>query len=116
VRAEGGRIGPDLSTIGGIRSGQDLLEAIVFPSASFARGYEPYLVDMKDGKTHSGIIGRETPEAIYLITADRPEVRLPRQSIETLERGRVSIMPQGLDTQLSREELANLIAFLKSLR
>jgi putative membrane-bound dehydrogenase-like protein len=116
VRAEGGRIGPDLSTIGGIRSGQDVLESIVFPSASFARGYEPYLVDMKDGKTHSGIIGRETPEAIYLITADRAEVRLPRQSIDTLERGRVSIMPQGLGTQLSREELADLIAFLKSLR
>src|SRR5262249_41903340 len=40
VKAEGGQIGPDLSTIGAIRTGRDLLESIVFPSASFVRGYE----------------------------------------------------------------------------
>src|SRR5207237_705098 len=35
-----GLIGPDLSKIGGIRTGRDLLEAILFPSASIVRGYE----------------------------------------------------------------------------
>ncbi len=116
IAGEGGRVGPDLSKIGAIRTGRDLLEAIVFPSASFVRGYEPYVVTTNDGRLQTGILGRETPEAVYLITAERAEVRIPRSAIDTIERGRVSIMPQGLETQLSRQELADLIAYLQSLR
>src|SRR5206468_9741895 len=36
----GGKVGPDLTTIGQIRTERDLLEAIVYPSASFVRSYE----------------------------------------------------------------------------
>jgi putative heme-binding domain-containing protein len=117
VQSQGGQVGPDLSKIGAIRSGRDLLAAIVFPSASFARGYEPYVVTAKSGKFYpAGILRRETAEAIYLTTRDRAEIRIPRSEIETLEPGRVSIMPEGLDGQLSRQELADLIAFLLSLK
>ena len=68
------------------------------------------------GTVHTGILKRETAEAIYLVNADRAEVRIPRSEIEALEPGKVSIMPQGLDALLSRQELADLIAFLQSLR
>jgi putative membrane-bound dehydrogenase-like protein len=116
IGTEGGRIGPDLSKIGGIRSGRDLLESIVFPSASFARGYEPYLIETKDGRLFNGIVARETAEAIYLQTTERAEIRIPRKTVATIERSRVSIMPQGLDAQLSKQELGDLLAFLKSLK
>jgi putative membrane-bound dehydrogenase-like protein len=116
VQSDGGRIGPDLSKIGAIRTGPDLLESIVFPSASFARGYEPYVVETKDGKLHSGIIARETAEALYLRTAERAEIRIPRSAVEAINPGKVSIMPQGLDALLSREELRDLIAFLQALK
>jgi putative membrane-bound dehydrogenase-like protein len=116
VKSEGGQIGPDLSTIGGIRTGRDLLEAIAFPSASFVRGYEPYVVATKDGRLHNGILKRETPDAIYLVTAERTEIRLARPAIETIDPAKASIMPQGLDMQLSRQEMADLIAYLVSLR
>jgi putative heme-binding domain-containing protein len=116
VRSEGGRVGPDLSKIGTIRTGADLLESIIFPNASFARGYEPYLVETKGGKVHTGIIARETAEAIYLCTAERAEIRIARSAIESIHRGKVSIMPQGLDAQLSRKELGDLIAYLRSLK
>jgi putative membrane-bound dehydrogenase-like protein len=112
----GGRVGPDLTKIGTIRSPRDLLEAVVFPSASFVRGFEPYVISTRDGRFSTGIIGRDTADAIYLVTAERNEIRIPRSSIETIERGKVSIMPQGLDGQLSRQELGDLIAFLRSLR
>ncbi|NIP96744.1 MAG: c-type cytochrome, partial [Akkermansiaceae bacterium] len=46
---EGGLLGPDLTTIGAVRNERDLLEAIAFPAATFARGYEPFLITMKDG-------------------------------------------------------------------
>jgi putative membrane-bound dehydrogenase-like protein len=112
----GGAVGPDLSKIGAVRSGRELLEAVVFPSAGFVRGYEPFVVTTRDGKFHSGILRRQTAEAVYLVTAERAEVRIARADIEALEPGRVSIMPQGLDAQLSRQELADLLAFLQALR
>jgi putative heme-binding domain-containing protein len=116
VRGEGGHVGPDLSTIGAIRSGRDLLESVVFPSASFARGFEPYTVTTQSGKVYNGILARETTDAIYLFLADRSEVRVARPDIEGIEASRVSIMPQGLEAQVSRQELSDLLAYLQSLR
>jgi putative heme-binding domain-containing protein len=114
IQAEGGRVGPDLSRIGAVRSGRDLLEAILFPSASFARGFEPFTVATTDGRVHTGILNRDTSDAIVLVTPDRLEVSIPRGSIEEIEPGRLSIMPRGLDANLSRQELADLVAFLLS--
>jgi putative heme-binding domain-containing protein len=116
VQSQGGRVGPDLSKIASIRTGRDLLESVVFPSASFARGYEPYLIRTKDGAILDGLIARETADAIYLFTADRTEKRVPRASIDVLQMGKTSIMPQGLDALMSRDELRDLLAFLTSLK
>jgi putative membrane-bound dehydrogenase-like protein len=116
VAGQGGKVGPDLSKIGSIRAGRDLLEAIVFPSATFARGFEPFLIRTKGGVIYDGLIARETPDAIYLFTSERVEKRIPRTSIDVIQQSKVSIMPQGLDNQISRDELRDLIAFLSSLR
>jgi len=116
VQGQGGKIGPDLTKIGAIRAPIDLLEAIVFPSASFARGYEAYTVATSSGRVLSGIIARETPEDIFVVDTTRVETRVPRAEIESMDQSRVSIMPEGMDTQLSRQELADLLAFLQSLR
>ncbi len=113
---KGGGVGPDLGKIGAIRSGRDLLESIVFPSASFARGFETYVVETKTGKTHNGILARESADAVYLLTTERVEIRIPRDEVETFLPSRVSIMPQGLDTQLTRGELRDLLAYLQGLR
>jgi putative heme-binding domain-containing protein len=116
VGGRGAAIGPDLTKIGAIRSGRDLLESLVFPSASFARGFEPFVVETKGGKVHQGVMTRETADAVVLVNADRHETRVPRAEIDSIAPGRVSIMPQGLDAQLSRQELQHLMAFLQSLR
>jgi putative heme-binding domain-containing protein len=110
----GGNIGPDLSRIGKIRTERDLLEALLFPSVSFVRSYEPILVVTKSGKTINGLIRRETPDEITLATGAKEESRVARDEIEEIRPGTVSIMPAGLDTQLTREQLADLVAFLKS--
>jgi len=111
---KGGNIGPDLSRIGKIRTERDLLEALLFPSVSFVRSYEPVLIVTQAGKQFSGLIRRETPDEIVLATGAKEEVRVPRADIEEIRPGTVSIMPAGLDTQLAREQLLDLIAFLKS--
>jgi putative heme-binding domain-containing protein len=116
VGGRGGKVGPELTKIGAIRSGRDLLESIVFPSATFVRGYEPYVVKTRDGSVLNGIVARETAEAIFLYDAERIERRVLRSAILDMRQGRVSIMPQGLDAVLSRDELASLVVFLQSLR
>jgi len=116
VRGEGERIGPDLSEIGSIRTETDLLESILFPSNSIARGYESYTVHTNAGNSYSGLIRRETADAVYLVMSDRNEIRIPRSKIESMTASPTSIMPQGLENAMSRQELGDLIAFLKSLR
>jgi putative membrane-bound dehydrogenase-like protein len=116
VRDEGGHVGPNLSQIGAVRGRRDLLEAIVYPSASFARTFEPYVVKMKDGAVEAGVISRETADAVYLTTGPRSEKRFERAKIKEFRRSDVSVMPQGLDAQLTGQELADLIAYLGSLK
>jgi putative membrane-bound dehydrogenase-like protein len=116
VAGQGAQLGPDLTRIAAARSERDLLEAIVFPSATFVRGYEPYQVTTKDGRSFSGIIRRETAEAIVLATGATTEERIRRDAIDEMEPAKVSIMPEGLDRQLSPRELADLIAYLRTLK
>lgn len=110
----GGNIGPDLSKIGKIRSERDLLESVVFPSVSFVRSYEPVLVVTKSGKQYNGLIRKETSDEIVMATGAKEEARILRDDIEEIRPSAVSVMPAGLETQLSRQQLADLIAFLKS--
>ena len=67
---KGGRIGPDLTAIGQIRSERDLLEAIVFPNASFARGFEPVVVTTTTGEAVTGVLKSEG-EVIVLVSGRR---------------------------------------------
>lgn len=112
----GGLIGPDLTKIGSIRSEKDLLEAIVFPSASFVRSYEPVKVETKDGKSFNGILKADRPDEVVLTVSATEEVRIARKDIDEMKPGTVSVMPAGLDQQLTKQELADLVAFLKSLK
>jgi putative heme-binding domain-containing protein len=112
----GGKVGPDLTRIGQIRSERDLLEAIVLPSASFVRSYEPIQVVTTSGKVFNGLIRTETAAAITLVTGPDQEVRIARDEVEETHPGTVSVMPAGLEQQLTRQELADLVTFLKACK
>ncbi|HEX5026216.1 MAG TPA: HEAT repeat domain-containing protein, partial [Agriterribacter sp.] len=114
VSSEGGNFGPDLTNIGEIRSRHDLLEAIVYPGASFAREHETSKVITKTN-TFTGIIKEQLPEAIVLATGPGTNIRIPRSEISSIELQTVSMMPPGLDKILSNQEMADLMAFLVSL-
>lgn len=111
---KGGMIGPDLSGIGLIRRERDLLEAILFPSNSFAREYEPYSILIDSGKVFSGLISHETEEALFVQQATGDPVELRRTEIESIVPAAVSVMPQGLETGLNDTQLADLVAFLRA--
>jgi putative membrane-bound dehydrogenase-like protein len=112
----GGKIGPDLTRIGSIRTERDLLESVLFPSASLVRSYEPVSVTTKSGKVYNGLVRSESADEVVLTLGADQEVRLPRRSIDEMGPSKVSIMPAGLEKLLSQQELADLVAFLKACR
>ncbi|MEX2595086.1 MAG: c-type cytochrome [Anditalea sp.] len=114
VGPDGGEFGPDLTNIGEIRSRHDILEAIMYPNASFAREYETYQVETKTN-TYTGVIAEQLSDAIILTIGPGPGIRIPRTDIVSIEPDHVSMMPPGLDQQLSVAEMADLIAFLEAL-
>ncbi|MDP3073642.1 MAG: HEAT repeat domain-containing protein [Opitutaceae bacterium] len=112
----GGKIGPDLTQIGRIRETRDLLEAIAFPSATFARGYETFSIETKSGESFVGTIPRETTNELIVATGDGNEVPVARAGIVKLEPIPTSLMPAGLDRALDPRSLADLVAYLRSLK
>jgi putative membrane-bound dehydrogenase-like protein len=110
----GGRLGPDLTSIGRVRNRRDLLEALVFPSSSIVRGYEPVSVELEDGRVISGIISSESADEVVLSPDAQKTFHLARTSIVAIQPSNVSPMPNGLATLLSAQEMADLLAFLQS--
>lgn len=112
----GGNLGPDLTSIGQARSPRDLLESIMFPSASFVRSYESVTLKSKDGTTYLGIIGDSSADTLTLRLAPTAEIVLNRNDIVDRHPATTSLMPQGIHTQLTEQQLSDLLAFLKGTR
>ena len=113
IMADGGDVGPDLTGVGAIRSGLDLLEAIVYPSASFVPGHEVYRVETAR-EVYTGVQGESAPDSILIISGPRDRVRIPRKEILSIRPSSVSLMPDGFAESLTRRELSDLLAFLES--
>ncbi len=114
IGADGGTLGPDLTTIGEVRTGHDLLEAVLFPNSSFVPEFTPYMVETKED-LYVGLIGRETSEGITLKTGVGAERYISRDSIIDMTTSALSIMPEGLDAGLTDQEVLDMITFLQSL-
>ena len=110
----GSDTGPDLTAVARTRTREQLLEAVVFPSKDFAPGFESLILTLTDGSIHGGVLKKETPDTLELLSIDGPNT-VKKASIRSRERGG-SGMPDGYDRILSRRDLRDLVAFLASLR
>ena len=109
----GGAIGPDLNRIGNVRTERDLLESILFPSLSFVRSYEPMSIVTTEGLTLNGLVRAESDTEITLQLDAQKSVLILRSNIEESHMGKISIMPAGLEKQLTPQDLADLVKYLK---
>ncbi len=116
VGSDGGKIGPDLTKVGERRSQRDLLEAVLYPSASVGQGFETYVIQTSGGQTVTGLVTRRTAAAIFLRTPDQKDIRLATADIEQMKPSPVSIMPGGLENTMTNDQLRDLIAYLRSLK
>jgi putative heme-binding domain-containing protein len=114
VGTAGRSIGPNLSHIGGIRREIDILESIIFPSATLARDYEAHAIECAGGETLIGIIKSHTAEGILLVDIGGQEHNIRHDQITADTQLPTSLMPVGLDKTLSEAELVDLVAFLRS--
>ena len=80
------------------------------------RSFEPIAVATNDGKVFNGLLRGETADELILATGVNQEARIARRDIEEMRPSTVSVMPAGLDQQLSPQELADLVAFLKACK
>tara|TARA_Y100000031_G_C8227779_1_gene389292 strand:- start:815 stop:2077 length:1263 start_codon:yes stop_codon:yes gene_type:complete len=111
----GAHFGPDLTKIGAIRSKRDLLEAIVYPSASIARYYEWVKVRTKEGET-SGLLLKDGVDNLILTPGPGVEQPVPLEEIKEAKYSNISLMPQVFDGLLKPEEIADLIAYLSQAK
>ncbi len=114
VGAGGGNFGPDLTNIGEIRSRHDILEAILFPGASFAREHETVKVVTRTN-SYTGIIAEQLTDAVVIAAGPGSSIRVPQTDVVSIEPQHISMMPPGLDKMLTIEELSDLMAYLTSL-
>ncbi|UUO04935.1 c-type cytochrome [Blastopirellula sp. J2-11] len=114
IAGEGGQVGPDLTTIGRSRGRRDLLESILYPNATFARGFASYVVMTEEGQIFSGIILGESTKELHLGVDKENSVRIANNRIEEIRASDISIMPPDFHRDLSDQDLADLIAYLES--
>jgi putative heme-binding domain-containing protein len=115
AEGQGVDVGPNLATVTG-RSAEDLLVHILDPNREVAPNYVNYNVATESGRIASGIIAEESATALVLKRAEGASDVIPRDQIEAVTSTGVSLMPEGLEKGLSSQDLANLIAFLRSIR
>lgn len=109
---KGGQVGPDLSGIKN-QPADALLLHILVPNYEVYPQYQSVIVKTKDGSTKSGWVVSETDNGLTLRTATGADESVLRSNIETLTNSGLSLMPDGLEKTMSKEDMANLIEYLK---
>ncbi len=108
----GQSVGPDLEIFQG-KGVPEFLEAILNPNGIVEPRYLNYLVELKDGRTLSGLIGNETTASLTLRQAGGLQETVARADIQEMKASPLSMMPEGLEHAIPPAVMADLIAFLK---
>ena len=116
VAGEGSDLGPDLSGVGVQFDRRALAEAILYPSKTVREGYQQIVIEMADGEDISGVVKGETADSLILRDGSGREHKLPRASIKARRNSALSLMPEGLQTALSLDDFADLVAYLQGLK
>jgi putative heme-binding domain-containing protein len=109
-------IGPDLAGAAGRLSRTDLFNAIIFPSRDVAGPYRTTTFRMHNGESFTGIVVFESADGVIVQTGAESTVRLAEQDIASRQPSSLSLMPSGLLTGLQPQGLADLYAYLATLR
>lgn len=118
LQCHGGQrsLGPDLAGAAQRFSRKDLFTAIAFPSKNVSARYQTTLVETVGGKVQTGLIVYQSVDGLLLRNASGQTFRFNTKEIESKRQLNTSLMPTGLLKDLQPKDLANLNAYLQSLK
>jgi len=114
IGGAGGKIGPDLISVGASAQVDYLLESLITPAKKVKENFHSKLIETEEGELILGIPIRETATGLLLRDADGKEHSIAVDDIASRTDGR-SLMPDGLVDSLTRRELVDLVRFMSEL-
>jgi putative membrane-bound dehydrogenase-like protein len=112
LKGEGVDVAPDITDVK-IKEKEALLSDILDPNRMVEARWMAYQIDTKDGRIVSGIIAAETSSEVTIKMAGGLTEAIPRSNIARMKSLDASLMPVGLEAGISKEQMADLLAFLK---
>ncbi len=115
VNKVGVNIGPDLSGIGA-STDEGLLRNILTPNASVAAGYYSHTIKLKNGSFVNGFMLNEDDEYITIRSIGVDDKKVLKSQIDSHTVSKRSLMPEGLISGMSEQEVADLFAYMRTLK
>lgn len=115
IQGEGGRMGPDLTNIGKIRSAQHIRQAITDPSADVRQRYWVVSLITDEGKTMTGFLMNEDTWSVQFIDLAGQLQSIPKSGLKDFKVEKTSKMP-SFKERFNAKELDDVVAYLSSLR
>ena len=116
IGQRGKQIGPDLTTIGKKLTRDELLESILEPSTRIDKKYLTYLAETSEGLVFTGLLVSMDENEVVLKDAQDKLQRIPANNVEQFVSQQKSLMPELLFRDMTAQQLADLLAYLSSLR
>ncbi|HEX4147051.1 MAG TPA: PVC-type heme-binding CxxCH protein [Pirellulales bacterium] len=115
IAGAGGRVGPDLISIGASAQVDYLIESILDPSAKIKENYHSLKVATDDGLVYSGVKVRQSDKDLVLRDVDDREIVIPLDTIDGQPQPGLSLMPVGVADSLTHGELIDVVRFMSEL-
>ena len=115
IGGAGGKVGPDMTSIGASAPVDYLIESVWFPNRKIKEGFQSILVETKDGQEFSGTMVRENNEQLVIRDAVNKEVAVAKNNLANRTISNTSLMPAGLIDHLTPQERIDLFRFLAEL-
>lgn len=113
LRGQGHAVGPNLAALAD-KTPADFLTAILDPNAVVEPRFIAYNIDTKDGRSLTGVVSAETATTLTLTQGGGAQETVLRSDIQEMRASGLSLMPEGLEQNMTPQDLANLIAYLKT--
>lgn len=114
IGGQGGEVGPNLSNIGSVLTREQILQALVEPSARISPGFGMVVLTLKDGQTAAGILTAENDHELVLKTSEAEPLKIPVARIAKRDNVPSSMPPMG--SIMSKREIRDVVEFLSGLK
>jgi putative heme-binding domain-containing protein len=111
LEGKGTQIGAELNSVRD-KGREAVMLNILDPNREINPKYLSYIIVTADGRTITGMISEETPNHLTIRQAEGTAVPIPRAEIDEMESTGMSYMPEGLESQIDHQAMADLLAYL----